>query len=122
MKVHILTPLFLFYLITNLIAGDYEDGLDAYNRGDYNKAYQLILAEAKRGNPYAQKDIALAYDSGQGVPQDYKQAAKWYQRSAKNGNIQAQFNLALLYMKGQGVSQNNKKAAKYFRKRRKKGI
>ena len=33
---------------------------------------------AEQGHPGAQFNLALKYEDGQGVPQDYKEAVKWY--------------------------------------------
>jgi TPR repeat protein len=60
-----------------------------------------VLAE--QGNTRAQTILGFAYETGQGVPQNYYLAAKWYWRAAIRGNTAAQYLLGLMYDKGQGV-------------------
>ena len=98
------------------IGGDYEDGLAAYNKGDYKKAFTLVKKAADNGDKWAQKDLAILYEYGEGVKQDYKKAAEYNQKSADQGVSQAQFNLGLTYEKGQGVKQDYKKAAELYQK------
>ena len=62
---------------------------------------------AEEGQPWAQYNLALMYDKGQGVIQDYKQAAKWWKKAAEQGHEGAQYNLAVMYSMGQGVIQSN---------------
>jgi hypothetical protein len=64
----------------------------------------------------AQLNIGIAYNQGQGVPQDYAQAAVWWRKAAEQGIGQAQSNLGVLYFNGQGVPQDNAQAAFWYRK------
>ena len=71
---------------------------------------------AERGDASAQFKLALRYDVGEGVPQDYAEAVKWLRRAADQDFVKAQYNLGCMYDSGQGVSQNHAEAAKWFRK------
>jgi len=71
---------------------------------------------AERGDASAQFKLALRYDIGEGVPQDYAEAVKWLRRAADQDFVKAQYNLGCMYDSGQGVSQNHTEAAKWFRK------
>ena len=53
---------------------DFQDGLDAYDRGDYSTAFKEWLPLAKAGNGEAQLRLGAMYAKGQGVPQDFAQA------------------------------------------------
>ena len=86
-----------------VFAEDFQEGLDAANKGDFKTAYEKWEPLAKRGNGLAQFNLGLMYDKGEGVKRDYKKAAKWYKFSAKKGIASAQFNLAGLYSKGKGL-------------------
>ena len=44
--------------------------------------YAAIIASAEQGDATAQYNLALMYDNGRGVPQDYVQAHKWYNLAA----------------------------------------
>jgi uncharacterized protein len=54
----------------------------------------------------AQYNLAVMYDDGQGVPQDYAVAMSWYRKAAEQGDPDAQVNLGILYGMGQGVPQD----------------
>ena len=45
----------------------------------------------------------VAYEKGQGVPQDYGEAVKWFQKAADQGYANAQYNLGVIYDQGLGV-------------------
>jgi uncharacterized protein len=118
----------LALVISGVVAGPLEDGEAAYMSGDYASAMQLLrpLAEAGKtayayGNPWAQFEIGLMYDNGEGVPQDYAQAAFWYSKAADQGLVSAQFNLGLIYYMGRGVLQDYGQAAVWFQKAAEQG-
>ena len=58
----------------SVYGGDFQDGLDAYNRKDYKEAVRLFSPLVKQGNAKAQINLGVIYLKGQGVPQDYKEA------------------------------------------------
>jgi len=74
-----------------------------------------LIKKAEEGDSFIQLALAVMYEEGEGVPQDYKEAAKWYLVLAEQGIALAQSNLGSLYYNGQGVSQDYKEAAKWFR-------
>ena len=85
------------------VAGPFEDGVDAYGKGDYATALRLWSPLAEQGNAAAQSNLCFMYDNGRGVTQDYQQATTWYRKAAEQGNARAQTNLGLMYANGQGV-------------------
>lgn len=107
---------FLVTASTSSIAGTYEDGMAAYNRGDFDAAFRLLRPLADDGNPLAQTRLALLYANGQGVRQDYTEAAKWERRAAEQGLAQAQANLGFAYQTGTGVPQDGAEAARWLLK------
>ena len=84
-------------------SGDFQKGMEAYNKGDYATALKEWKPLAEGGDTDAQYNLGIMYDNGQGVLQDYKTAAKWYILSAEQGNAEAQYNLGVMYALGQGV-------------------
>ena len=48
--------------------------------------YDSLLIEAEQGHASAQYNLALKYDNGEGVLQDYKEAVKWYTKAAEQGH------------------------------------
>jgi hypothetical protein len=96
-------------------AGDYEDGLAAVHRGDYATALQLLIPLAQKGHAWAQYNLGVMHDQGEGVAPDDKEAVKWYRAAAAQGNAWAQFNLGNMYNQGHGVAQDYKEAVKWYR-------
>ena len=80
------------------------------------------LRAAERGDASAQFKLALRYDVGLGVPQDYAESVKWLRRAADQNFVKAQYNLGCMYDNGQGVSQNHAEASKWFRKAAEQGF
>ena len=87
-------------------AGDFEDGMAAYERKDYATAFAKWRTAAQQGDADAQFNLGVLYDEGKGVAQDYKEAVRWYKLAAAQGNASAQYNLGTSYGTGQGVAQN----------------
>src|SRR5262249_33205656 len=83
------------------VAGPFEDGTDAYRKGDYATALRLWRPLADAGNSDAQFRLGFLYHQGQGVPQDHAAAAAWYRKAAEQGNKWAQYLLGVLYGIGQ---------------------
>ena len=48
------------------VAGPWEDGMAAYNRGDYVPAIQVFRAMALQGNAKAQAALGVMYRRGKG--------------------------------------------------------
>src|SRR3954454_19662979 len=70
-------------------AGPWEDGMVAYNRGDYVPAIRLFRPLAEQGNPKAQSLLAAMYHRGQGVARNSARAFIWYSLAAKRGDAKA---------------------------------
>jgi len=96
--------------------GDFQAGMDAYDRGDYATALHEWRPLAEQGNADAQNNLGAMYDDGHGVPQDYGQARQWYEKAATQGYAIAQFNLSWLYDNGQGVPQDYGQARLWYEK------
>jgi TPR repeat protein len=93
----------------------FDEGLAAYNRGDYATAFKEWQPLAVAGNATAQYNLGVMYREGQGVPQDYKEAVKWFRLAAEQGDAYAQNNLGVMYREGRGVPQDYKEAVKWYR-------
>jgi TPR repeat protein len=94
--------------------GDFDDGLAAANRGDYDTALREWRPLAEKGDSAAQYSLGVMYDTGQGVPQDYKEAVNWYRKAALQGDSDSQVNLGVMYLLGQGVLQDYVQAHMWF--------
>ena len=84
------------------IAGAFEDGAAAYQRGDYEAAYLRWHSIAELGDRNAQYNIARLYYQGKGVPQDFGEAARWYRRAASPRTLCAVF-LGVMLASGKGI-------------------
>ena len=93
------------WLTTSALAG-FDEGLAAFERGDYATAVEEWLPIAEQGHADTQFALGVLYENGKGVPQDYVEAVKWYHLAAEQGNASAQANLGLMYVDSQGVAQD----------------
>ena len=74
-------------------AGPWEDGMVAYNRGDYLPAIRLFRPLAEQGNPKAQNQIGVMYRKGEGVQPSPARAFMWFSLSARRGDAKAKAGL-----------------------------
>ena len=74
-------------------AGPWEDGMAAYNRGDYAPAIRLFRPLAEQGNPKAQNVLGVMFRKGEGVPKNPARAHMWFSFAAKRGEAGARAEL-----------------------------
>lgn len=79
--------------LSGAFAGPWEDGMVAYNRGDYVPAIRLFRPLAEKGNPKAQSLLGVMYRKGQGVARNSVHAFIWFKRAAANGDAGARAEL-----------------------------
>ena len=65
-------------LLGSACAGNFEDGLEAYKRGDYATALSKFKPLAEQGDAKAQNQSGAMYATGRGVPKDMVQAYMWF--------------------------------------------
>jgi hypothetical protein len=58
--------------------------------------------------------VAVLYEKGLGVTQDYAAAARWYAKAAEQGDAEAQYSIGVLYESGFGVAQSATDAQKWY--------
>ncbi len=100
--------------LSSFAFADYEQGLDAAFRGDYQTAFREFSAAAESGLDVAQYNLAILYFTGQGVDQDLALAFKWTEAAALQGHLGAQANLGSLYFEGSGVDQSTDQGIAWF--------
>jgi TPR repeat protein len=98
-----------------------DEGLSAYQKGDYPTAFALFKRSAEQGDPLAQVNLGVMYHNGQGVPKNYREAARWYRKAAEQGNATAQLNLGIMYDNGHGVKQDHVEAGRWYRRSAEQG-
>jgi hypothetical protein len=92
MKKLVVAGLFAAALIlgpSGALAGPWEDGMTAYNRGDYVPAMALFRPLARGGNVKAQAVIGAMYRKGQGVAKSSAHAFMWLSLAAARGDAVA---------------------------------
>ena len=110
----ILLSLTLIFGISHISFADFEDGLAAYNSGDYTKAFQEWQILAEDGHVRAQYNVALMYAYGVGTLKDYQASVAWYKKAAEQDYVHAQYNLANMYLRGD--VRNDEEAVYWFRR------
>lgn len=75
--------------VRGALAGPWEDGMAAYNRGDYAPAMELFRPLARAGNARAQAAIGAMYRKGQGVAKSSAHAFMWLSIAAARGDAVA---------------------------------
>lgn len=79
-----------------------EQGVTAYNDGNYERAKSILLPLAEAGHPKAMNMIGRLHDGTGVLPDDPKIECDWYEKSAKMGYLSAQENLAICLYWGDG--------------------
>jgi TPR repeat protein len=78
---------------------------------------KAIEAQAFKGVPEAQHDLAAIYTAGHaGVRQDYSRAAYWFNQAAGQGVSNAAYNLGVLNHQGLGMKGNMDEAIRWYMK------
>jgi TPR repeat protein len=74
-------------------AGPWEDGMAAYNRGDYTPAIRLFRPLAQQGNAKAQNVLGVMFRKGEGVARNSVRAHMWFSFAAARGDAAAKAEL-----------------------------
>ena len=100
----------------------FEEGCKFYDQKDTVNAFKSFQKASELGDSQAQTSLAIMYEKGEGVPQDYNKAIYWYQKAADQGNVYAQNNLAVMYENGYGVERSILEAAILYREAAEGGV
>ncbi len=65
---------------------DFEVGVEAWGRGDYDTALREFRLLANQGHAQAQVNLGIMSSQGRGVPKDSVQAYVWYTLAASQGD------------------------------------
>lgn len=71
-------------------AADVAAGKRAYDRGDFQTAFQEWEVSAKQGDSEAQYRVGMLYRDGRGVERDMLEFVHWWSQAARQGNREAQ--------------------------------
>ena len=111
----------VLWLTAPVFAGQLDDGMKAFARGDYETAFKLLSPLAEQGDAHAQNDIGVMYYTGKGAPQDNSKAIGWYRKAAEQGYDDAQYRLGFMYDNGPGAPQDYAEAIKWYKKAAEQG-
>ncbi|MCT7541895.1 tetratricopeptide repeat protein, partial [Aliarcobacter cryaerophilus] len=92
--------------LTLSFGATFNEGVEAFEKGDYKTALQIFEELSYKNNANAQYNLGNIYSNGYGVKQDYKKAIEWYEKAAAQGFAAAQYNLGFMYHNGKGVKQD----------------
>ena len=81
------------FVASSAVAGPWEDGMAAYNRGDYLPAIHLFRPLAAQGNARAQSVMGVMYRKGEGVGKSPVRAFMWFSLAARRGDAKARADL-----------------------------
>ena len=103
---------FMFFCVA--ACGKPTDPLKAFERGDYEIAYQLWRPLAEEGDVVAQNYLGIMNYLGLGIGRNYAKAIEWYERAAKAGHADAQRNYADMIHFGRGTNKDIYQAYKWY--------
>lgn len=100
----------------------FNEGIVAFDRGDFATAFKHWRPLAKRGMVEAQHNLGNMYRHSKGVPQNFADAYRWYLKAAKQGHAASMLSLGEMIYQGQGLPQNFSKAVEWYRKSANRGF
>jgi TPR repeat protein len=99
------------------VADPHADAKAADARGDYAAELAILEPAAEAGEVWAENNLGLLYEDGNGVKQDYALAAQWLKKAADKGDHNAQMNLLRMYMTGTAKPDDPAEAAELAKSR-----
>jgi len=103
-----------FCLAPAAMAGPHEDGMAAYEAGDFAAALQHMRPLAEAGDARAQYQLGAMHGQGEGVTQSDAEWVAWLQRAADGGYAPAQTEIGLILVDGVHLPKNWPLAHMYF--------
>jgi hypothetical protein len=91
-------------------ADPFEDGVSAFERGDYDAALRIWRPLAEH-DPRAALNLGVMYAEGLGVQKDAIEALRWLGPAALVGEPNAQMHLGIMFTEGIGGRRPNYEAA-----------
>lgn len=87
----------LLFCLNAFAQNNFQTGLQAYQNGDYSKAFRILLPLAEKADAEAMMYVGRMYENGQGVQRDRMEAFAWYLLSLEEGNedVEEQYLLPL---------------------------
>ena len=111
------TTLMLILLLAHapLSRADFDAGMAAYEKGDWDTALRESRAGADQGDRRAQYLLGLIHDHGRGIAEDNEVAIHWYREAATQGHTGALYALGQIYSSDRDIAKDDDAAARWFR-------
>jgi TPR repeat protein len=108
-----LSTLFFGIAMSLSVSASINEGIAAYNKGNYAVALKEFSAAANEGNAVGKHLLASLYYQGHGVDRDLTKAVALFKEAAAVNYLPSLANLALMYSTGDGVPVDQKVALQY---------
>ena len=95
---------------------NYGLGVDAYQEGDYRRAFNAWSLGAYEGDSEAQYNLGVLYLEGRGVEHNVEQAHSWFLKAAEKDHVEAQYNLGHMSLSGMGMEKNVEAALMWWKR------
>gem|GEM_PF-1153392 len=95
-------------------ASQLDEGIQAFERQDYQASYKKLLPLAEKGDGKAQYYVGEMLVGGMGVSSNIDKGVYWLEQSVSNRNHMAAKTLGKMYLSGFGVPMDTEKGTKYF--------
>ena len=92
----------------------FREGVAAYDKGDFETAFNIWLPLAQQADLAAMRNVALLLREGKGTTRDPARALWFYEEAGSKGFALAQVNAAFMHLEGDGVPKNLEAAAFWF--------
>ena len=97
-------------------SSNYVLGVEAFQEGDYRRAFDAWSLGSYEGNAEAQYNLGVLYLEGQGIKANVDQARAWFLKAANQNHVEAQYNLGHMALSGIGVEKNTEKALLWWKR------
>ena len=98
------------------VISDLEAGVAAYDKGEFNKALELLRKPVEDGDDRAQFYVGILHRDGRGTSRDTDAAMRLFQLASAQGNARAMHAIGYAYDRGIGVTENLGEAIEWYRK------
>jgi hypothetical protein len=95
---------------------NYALGVEAFQEGDYRRAFDAWSLGSYEGNAEAQYNLGVLYLEGQCVKADVDQARAWFTKAAHQNHPEAQYNLGHMSLNGLGVEKDVEAALRWWKR------
>lgn len=86
--------------------GNFDKGIEAYNKGDHETAINELEPLAQKGNVKAQFSLARIYSARKVSSDDQKKAINWYTKAAEQKHTISQYILGQIYAQEKNIAKD----------------